>query len=181
MIKMGKKWYSLHILTGQEEKVRKEILNKLKLEGMEDLVEDILIPMEDVKEIRKGKSQVKTQAIYKGYIFIKMEDPLENKKLWYLIRRTPGVTGFVGGREPLEVPEEEIERIKRLVEERKAKPRPRVVLEVGENVKITDGPFANFTGYIDEVDVDKGRVKVMVSIFGRSTPVELEYWQVEKI
>ncbi len=181
MKKMSKKWYSLHILTGQEEKVKKEIFNKLRLEGMEDKVEDILIPMEDVKEIRKGKSTVRTQAIYKGYIFIKMENPVEDKRLWYLIRRIPGVTGFVGGREPLEVPEEEIERIKTLVEERKSKPRPRVVLEVGENVKIIDGPFANFTGYIDEVDVDKGRVKVMVSIFGRSTPVDLEYWQVEKI
>ncbi len=178
---MAKKWYSLHILTGQEEKVKQEIENKLKLEGMEDMVEEILIPTEEVKEIKKGKSAVRTQVIYKGYLFIKMENPIEDKKLWYLIRRIPGVTGFVGGRDPLVVSEEEIERIKRLVEERKSKPRPTVVLEVGENVKITEGPFANFSGYIDEVDSDRGRVRVMVSIFGRSTPVELEYWQVEKI
>lgn len=177
---MSKKWYSIHILTGQEEKVKKEIENKINLGGMKDMVEEILIPTEEVKEIKKGKSKLRTQAIYKGYLFIKMEEPSENKKLWYLIRRTPGVTGFVGGEEPFSVPEEEINKIKELVEERKTKPRPAVVLDVGENVKIIEGPFANFSGYVDEVDADKGRVKVMVSIFGRLTPVELEYWQVEK-
>ncbi|NOZ64680.1 MAG: transcription termination/antitermination factor NusG [Caldiserica bacterium] len=178
---MAKNWYSLHILTGQEEKVRQEIEHRLKLEGMEDAVEEVLVPTEEVKEIKKGKSALRTQVIYKGYLFIKMENPAENKKLWYLIRRIPGVTGFVGGREPLAVSEEEIAKVKSLVEERKSKPRPTIVLEVGENVKIIEGPFTNFSGYIDEVDSDKGRVRVMVSIFGRSTPVELEYWQVEKI
>ena len=178
---MSKKWYSVHILTGQEEKVKREIKNEIRLEGLEKMVEEILIPTEEVKEIKKGKSRLRTQAIYKGYLFIKMEEPSENRRLWYLIRRTPGVTGFVGGKEPLCVPEEEIEKIKNLVEERKSKPRPAVILDVGENVKITEGPFANFSGYIDEVDVDRGRVKVMVSIFGRLTPVELEYWQVEKV
>ncbi len=180
---MAKKWYIVHTYTGQEEKVRKELENKLRIEGLEGKVEEILVPTEEVMEIKRGKRKVQSRTVYPGYLFIKME---LDKRLWYLIRRIPGVTGFVSSTEgkekqPLEISEEEIEKIKIAVEERKAKPKPKVVLEVGENVKIVEGPFTNFTGYIEEVDVDKGRVTVMVSIFGRSTPVELEYWQVEKI
>lgn len=176
---MEKKWYVIHTLTGEEEKVKKRLLEQSKFKNLQDKISQILIPTEVVSEIKSGKKKISERKFFPGYILAELE---LTDEVWYLVKNTIGVTDFVSsGSKPTPLLEEEIANILRQTEERKEKPTPKVTFEIGEGVKITDGPFINFNGTIDEVNPEKGKVKVSLMIFGRPTPVELEYWQIEKL
>ena len=178
------KWFVLHTLSGQEQKVKDSIEKRLKAEEMGEFVNEVLVPMEKVAEVRSGKKTVSTRKLYPGYVFIDMVLLDENNRIiekpWYFIRDTPGIIGFVGGERPTPTSADEIASIKSQISDSEDTERPKVQFEVGETIKINDGPFLNFSGVIEEIDPDKGKLKVTVNIFGRNTPVELEYWQVEK-
>ena len=176
---MAKKWYVIHTLTGEEEKVKKRLLKQSKFKKVEDKISQVLIPTEVVSEVKAGKKKISERKFFPGYIIVEME---LTDEVWYLVKNTAGVTDFVSaGSKPTPLLDEEVANILKQTEERKEKPIPKVVFEEGEGVKIIDGPFTNFNGAIDEVNPEKGKVKVSVMIFGRPTPVELEYWQVEKL
>lgn len=181
---MRSQWFVIHTLSGQEMKVKESIEKRMRAEGVKEYIREVMVPMERVAEVRGGKKSVTMRKLYPGYVFIDMVLLDENHKLiekpWYFIRETPGIIGFVGGDRPTPASEEEIESIKARISESEDTERPKVTFDVGETVKINDGPFLNFSGVIEEVDPERGKLKVTVSIFGRSTPVELEYWQVEK-
>jgi transcriptional antiterminator NusG len=171
------KWYVIQAYSGFENKVKLSLLERIKQAGMEDQFGEILIPKENVQESRNGRKRLSARNFYPGYIFVQMN---LSDQTWHLIKDTPKVSGFVGGRHPTAVPEPEIDTIAKQVQEGTAKPKPRVVFEQGDHVRVIDGAFANFTGTIEEVNPDKQKVRVLVSIFGRATPVELDYTQVEK-
>ncbi len=176
---MTKSWYVIHTLTGQEERVKSAIEGKIASGAAGRLISQVLIPMEKVSEVKAGKKKISERKVFPGYVLLEMELTDDS---WYLIRNTPGVSGFVGGgQRPTPLGEEEVQAIMQASQEKMEKPTPKVIFEVGESVRVTEGPFTNFNGTIEEVNPEKGRLKVMVAIFGRSTPVELEYWQVEKI
>lgn len=176
---MARQWYVIHTQTGYEERVKTALDGKAKSPVYKDLVYQVLIPIEQVSEIKTGKKKISQRKFFPGYILIEMELTDET---WYLIKSIPGVTGFVGaGARPLPLKVEEVETILKQAKEAREKPTPKVMFEKGENVRVTDGPFTNFNGTIEEVNLAKGKVKVMISIFGRATPVELETWQVEKV
>ncbi|MCP5516784.1 MAG: transcription termination/antitermination factor NusG [Verrucomicrobiales bacterium] len=181
---MRNQWFVLHTLAGQEMKVKDSIEKRMKSEEMEDCIREVLVPMERVAEVRGGKKTVTNRKLFPGYVFIDMLLLDENHRIierpWYFIRDTQGVIGFVGGDRPTPTPQEEIDDIKERITESEETERPKVDFETGETIKINDGPFLNFNGVIEEVDPERGKLKVTVNIFGRSTPVELEYWQVEK-
>jgi transcription termination/antitermination protein NusG len=174
---MPMKWYVVQAYSGYESKVKNALLERIKQAGMEDKFGEILIPKENVQETRGGNKRVTARTFYPGYIFVQM---VLDDQSWHLIKDTPKVSGFVGGRHPAPVPDPEIQAIAQQVAEGAAKPKPRVVFEQGDHVRVIDGAFANFTGTIEEVNPDKQKVRVLVSIFGRATPVELDYGQVEK-
>lgn len=174
---MGKKWYVIQAYSGYEGKVKASLEERIKQNAMEDAFGQILIPKENVQETRGTKKRVTSRNFYPGYIFVHMD---LTERTWHLVKDTPKVSGFVGGRHPTAVPEPEIDLIAQQVAEGAAKPKPRVSFEQGDHVRVTDGAFANFTGTIEEVKPDKQKVRVLVSIFGRATPVELDYGQVEK-
>jgi transcriptional antiterminator NusG len=178
------KWFALHVLAGKEQKVRDSIVRRLKLDEMEPYIREVLLPVEKVVEVRGGKKTVTNRKLHPGYLYIDMALLDENRRLmekpWYFIKGIDGVIGFIGGERPAEVEPEEIQSIKETVSDSADAEKPKVNFEVGETVKINDGPFLNFTGVIEEIEADKGKLKVTVDIFGRKTPVELEYWQVEK-
>jgi len=171
------KWYVIQAYSGYESKVKLSLEERIRQEGLEDKFGEILIPKENVQETRGGNKRVTSRTFYPGYIFVQMD--LDDES-WHLIKDTPKVSGFIGGQRPTPVPESEIAVIAQQVAEGAAKPKPRVVYEQGDHVRVLDGPFANFTGTIEEVKPDKQKVRVLVSIFGRATPVELDYGQVEK-
>ena len=177
-------WFVLHVLAGQEQKVRDSVVKRLKTDEMEPYIKEVLLPMEKVVEVRNGKKTVTNRKLHPGYVYVEMallddnNRPMERP--WYLIKDIQGVIGFVGGERPMEVTAEEIAVIKEQVSDSEDTEKPKVNFEVGETVKINDGPFLNFSGAIEEIEPDKGKLKVTVDIFGRKTPVELEYWQVEK-
>ncbi|RMG74877.1 MAG: transcription termination/antitermination protein NusG [Nitrospirae bacterium] len=173
---MSKNWYVVHTYSGFEEKVKQSIEERVKKKGLEDKIGRILIPTERVIELRGGKKRETDKKFYPGYIIVEME---LNDETWHLVRSVPRVTGFVGGANPVPLPEEEIDVIIQQIERAPQQP-PKAQFQKGEVVRITDGPFTNFNGVVDEVDLDHGRLKVMVSIFGRQTPVELNFYQVEK-
>ncbi|MEA3489952.1 MAG: transcription termination/antitermination protein NusG [Candidatus Omnitrophota bacterium] len=177
---MAKKWYVLHTLTGKESTVKKALENRLENDpGKKKYIGSILIPTEKVAEVRQGEKKISERKFFPGYLLIEMEI---NDKSWYLVKDTPGVTGFVGTRtRPVPLAEEEIEEILKQTKEAKEKPVPKVMFDQGEAVRVKDGPFKNFNGTIEETNLEKGKIKVMISIFGRPTPVELETWQIEKI
>lgn len=176
---MAKKWYVIHAQTGSEEKVKSSIERRVEANNMKDLIAQVLIPTEQVSEVKEGKKKISQRKFFPGYMLVEMEMTDET---WYLVKNTPGVTGFIGERaKPVALKEEEVQTILKQTEERKVKPAPKVIFEKGESVRVTDGPFTNFNGVIEEINPDKGKLKVSVTIFGRSTPVELEYWQVEKL
>ncbi len=181
---MRSQWFVIHTLSGQEQKVKESIEKRIKPEEMQDYIREVLVPMEKVAEIRNGKKTVTSRKLYPGYVFIDMVLLDENQKViekpWYFIRDTQGIIGFVGGDRPTPTPIEEIETIKAQIAASEDTERPKVSFEVGETVKINDGPFLNFSGVIEEIDPDKGKLRVTVNVFGRNTPVELEYWKVEK-
>lgn len=173
---MGKNWYVVHTYSGYEEKVKLSIEDKLEKKGLKDKITRILIPTERVVELRAGKKRESDRKFYPGYILVEME---LDDETWHLVRNTPRVTGFVGGTRPVPLPEEEIEVMLQQVE-RGPVPQVKTQFSKGENVRIIDGPFSNFVGYVEDVDMDHGRLRVMVSIFGRQTPVELNFFQVER-
>ena len=172
-----KRWYVVQAYSGYENKVKLSLLERIKQASMEDHFGEILIPKENVQETKGGSRRVTTRNFYPGYIFVQMH---LNEYTWHLVKDTPKVSGFVGGRHPAPVPDPEINAIAQQVAEGAAKPKPRVVFEQGDHVRVIDGAFANFTGTIEEVKPEKQKVRVLVSIFGRATPVELDYGQVEK-
>jgi len=181
---MQNQWFVIHTLSGQEQKVKDNIERRLKTEEMSEFVKEVLVPMEKVAEVRGGKKTVTTRKLHPGYVYIEMALLDENRRVldkpWYFIRDTPGIIGFVGGDRPVPVTPDEIAVIKDQIADSEDREKPKVNFEVGETVKITDGPFLNFTGVIEEIEPERGKLKVTVNIFGRNTPVELEYWQVEK-
>ncbi len=181
---MQSQWFVIHTLAGQEQKVKESIERRIKTEEMGEYIKEVLLPMEKVAEIRNGKKSVTTRKLYPGYVFIDIALVDENQRIvekpWYFIRDTQGIIGFVGGERPTPTPSEEINSIKAQIAASEDTEKPKVSFEVGETVKINDGPFLNFSGVIEEIDPDKGKLKVTVNVFGRNTPVELEYWKVEK-
>ena len=181
---MSSQWFVLHTLSGQELKVKESIEKRMKPEEMGEYIREVLVPMEKVAEVRGGKKSVTSRKLYPGYVFLDMVLLDENRRViekpWYFIQDTPGKIGFVGGDHPTPASQEEIDHIKAQISESEDSERPKVSFDVGETVKINDGLFLNFTGVIEEIDPTRGKLKVTVNIFGRSTPVELEYWQLEK-
>ncbi len=181
---MRSQWFVIHTLSGQEAKVKESIEKRLKAEEMGDYIKEVMVPMEKVVEVRNQKKTVSTRKLWPGYVFVDMvlldEDKRIIEKPWYFIKETPGVIGFVGGEPPTPTPAEEVESIKNQISASEEHEKPKVSFDVGETVKINNGPFLNFSGIIEEVEPERGKLKVTVNIFGRNTPVELEYWQVEK-
>lgn len=173
---MAKNWYVVHTYSGYEEKVKQGIEERAEKRGLSEKISRILIPTERVIELKSGKKKESDKKFYPGYILVEMD---LDDETWHLVRSTPRVTGFVGGTKPVPIPEEEVELIIHQLEKGPV-PQVKTQFQKGENVRIIDGPFTNFVGYVDEVDIDHGRLKVMVSIFGRQTPVELNFFQVEK-
>ena len=175
---MPQKWYIVHTLSGRESKVKETLERRISLEGLEEEISDILIPYERVSEVKGGKKIITQRKFWPGYVFVKME---YTERSFYTITETPGVIGFIGSSvPPRPVKDEEIMAVLTQIEDKKEKIKPKVLFSVGETVKVTDGPFTSMTGVVETVDPDKGKMTVRVSIFGRETPVELEYWQVEK-
>jgi len=181
---MRSQWFVIHTLSGQELKVKESIEKRIKTEEMGDLIKEVMVPMEKVTEVRSGKKTVTTRKLYPGYVFVDIALLDENKRIvektWYFVRDTPGIIGFVGGDRPIPTPQAEIDTIKEQIAESEDTEKPKVNFDVGETIKITDGPFLSFAGVIEEIEPERGKLKVTVNIFGRNTPVELEYWQVEK-
>ncbi len=176
---MTKRWYIVHAYTNFERKVADAIIERAKAEGMEDVFDEVLVPTEDVVEVKRGRKIQTERKFLPGYVLVKMEmtDPA-----FVLIRNTPKVTGFLGSdNKPMPISEDEAMRILHQVKEGVERPKPTISFEVGEQVKVAEGPFASFSGHVEEVDEERARLKVAVSIFGRPTPVELEFGQVEKI
>jgi len=180
----GAQWFALHTLSGQENKVKNYIERFKKAEELENEIFEVLLPTEVVSEVKNGKKSSKVRKLYPGYVFIQMrlfeEDGNLINKPWYFVKEVAGVIGFVGGEHPAALRQSEIDEIRARIEAANGKEVPKVQYAVGEEVKINDGPFANLNGRIDEIDPDRGKLKISVSIFGRFTPVELEYWQVQR-
>jgi transcriptional antiterminator NusG len=175
----AKRWYVLHVYSGFEGKVAESIREKAKKQGIEDRIEDILVPTEEVIEIKRGQKVNTEHKVFPGYVLAKME---MSDDLWHMVKNTPKVTGFLGaGNKPSPISEKEAERLIKQLQEGIEKPRSAITFDIGEKVKVMEGPFASFEGMVEEIDEEKGRVKVSVSIFGRATPVELEFSQVEKV
>jgi len=175
---MAMKWYGVHTYSGYENKVKLNLQERIRTMGVEEFFGEILIPSETVVELRQGERRTSTRKFFPGYILVQME---LNDETWHVVSGTPKVTGFVGGgKNPPAITEEEIAKIQGRIEEGVDHPKPKVEFEVGETVRVVDGPFLNFTGVVEDVKADKAKLKVMVSIFGRVTPVELEFIQVEK-
>ena len=176
---MAKHWYVIHTQTGYEDRVKTALESKIKAGLAKDAIAQVLVPIEQVSEIKAGKKRISQRKFFPGYLLVEMELTDET---WYMIRSISGVTGFVGaGSKPLPLKTEEIDAILKQAKEAKEKPTPKVMFEKGEHVRVNDGPFTNFNGTIEESNVAKGKIKVMISIFGRATPVELETWHVEKV
>jgi len=174
-----KNWYVVHTQTGLEDKVKTALENKIASEGLQEAVNRVIIPTEQVSEVRQGKKKISQRKFFPGYLLVEMD---LNEQTYLFIKSIPGVTGFIGlGKKPMPLPQEEVNSILKRTESTQVKPSPKIVFEKGEAVRVTEGPFENFNGTIEEIHPEKGKLKVSVSIFGRATPVELEYWQVEKI
>jgi len=172
------KWYIVHAYSNFEKKVAESIKEQARAQGLEDCFSEILVPTEDVVEIRRGRKVNSERKYFPGYVLVKME---LTDEAYHLIKNTPKVTGFLGsGSKPIPVSEKEVQRIVGAIEEGVTAPKSVVLYEVGENVRVIDGPFANFSGIVEEVKAEKQKVRVLVSIFGRATPVELDFAQVEK-
>ncbi len=174
-----KNWYIINTLSGAEEKAKANLESRIKAFSMDELIDKVVIPKEQVTEVRLGKKRVLERKFLPGYLLVHMD---LNDETCVFIKKTPGVANFIGpGRKPAPISEDEVCKILKKAEESKSKPAPKVSFEKGESVRVVEGPFVNFTGVVDEVNMEKGKLKVSVSIFGRTTPVELEFWQVEKI
>ncbi|KAA6185010.1 transcription termination/antitermination protein NusG [Thiohalocapsa marina] len=176
---MSKRWYVIHAFSGFEGHVQRSLQERIKRAGMEEAFGDILVPTEEVVEIRNGQQRKSERKFFPGYVLVQME---MTDEAWHLVKDVPKVMGFIGGKgdRPAPIPDAQAEAILQRVQDGVEKPRPKVLYEPGEVVRVIDGPFTDFNGVVEEVDYDKSRVKVSVLIFGRSTPVELEFAQVEK-
>ncbi len=175
---MASNWYIVHAYSNFEKKVADAIMLSAAEKGLENFIEEIFVPTEEVTEIRRGRKINTERRFFPGYVLVKM---VMNDDTYHLVKDTPKVTGFLGsGNKPMPVPQKEVDRIRGVMEEGEARPRSTITFDIGENVRVIDGPFASFSGIVEEVDEDSERVKVAVSIFGRATPVELEFTQVEK-
>jgi transcriptional antiterminator NusG len=176
---MASRWYVIHVYSGFEKKVAQAIREQAEQKGLSDRFEQILVPTEEVVELKRGAKVSSERKFFPGYVLIKMD---LNDETWHLVKNTAKVTGFLGGRgRPSPISEAEAARIMRQVQEGIERPKPSITFEIGEQVRVSDGPFTSFNGVVEEVDEEKSRLKVAVSIFGRATPVELEYSQVEKV
>ena len=177
---MMHRWYVLHVYSGFEKKVAESIRKEAEQKGMADLFAEILVPTEEIVEVRRGSKVASERKFFPGYVLLKMEMTDET---WHLVKNTPKVTAFLGGKgvKPSPITEAEATRIMRQVQEGIERPKPSITFEIGEQVRVSDGPFTSFNGVVEEVDQDKARLKVAVSIFGRPTPVDLDYTQVEKL
>jgi transcriptional antiterminator NusG len=180
---MRNQWFIIQTLSGQENKVKDSIEKRVKTDEMQDFVKEVLVPMEKVVEVRNQKKTVSSRKLWPGYVFVDMvlldESNQVIEKPWYFIKETQGVIGFLS-EPPQPTPTEEVEQIKNQISQSEETEKPKVNFAVGETIKINNGPFLNFSGVIEEIDPTRGKLKVTVNIFGRNTPVELEYWQVEK-
>ncbi len=175
---MDRAWYVVHTYSGQEERVKSNLEKAINNCNLSDRIFQILIPTEEVMEIKRNKKQIKKRKFFPGYVLIDMI--IDNSTYW-AVRNIPGVSGFLGDKNPTPLPVEEVKNIIDLSNEPTSKPRPSIIFEKGENVRIVEGPFCNFVGVVEEINEEKGKLKAMVSIFGRSTPVELDFLQVEKL
>ncbi|MGH7768446.1 MAG: transcription termination/antitermination protein NusG [Candidatus Binatia bacterium] len=175
---MDKKWYVVHTFSGYEQKVKAALEERIKSLGKEQQFGEILVPVEKVMELVKGKKKTSSRKFFPGYILVRMD---LDDETWHVVKETPKVTGFVGGStHPAPVSDEEVKAITQQMEEGAIKPKPRVLFSVGESVKVVDGPFVDFNGIVEEVRPEKGKLRVLISIFGRATPVELDFVQVER-
>ncbi|HDL52742.1 MAG TPA: transcription termination/antitermination protein NusG [Proteobacteria bacterium] len=170
-------WYVVHTHTGYENQVKEALVQKFHEHEMDGSLGHIMIPSEEVVELKKGKKKISTRKFFPGYIIVEMELTDET---WHLVNSLPKVTGFVGGSNPAPLSDDEVAKIKKQVEEGAERPTPKVIFSAGESVRVVDGPFTNFNGIVKEVNEEKGKLKVLVTIFGRATSVELEFLQVEK-
>ena len=181
---MASEWYTIQTLSGKEQQAEKSLHKRIVEEEMTEYINEVLVPMEKVVEVRGGKKTVTQRKLYPGYIFIDMQLYDEEQRLlaqpWDFIRNTQGIIGFLGGERPIATPAADIDVIKAQVADSEETEKPKVNFEMGEEVKINDGPFQSYTGAVESIDAESGKLKVTIDIFGRSTPVELEYWQVEK-
>ena len=176
---MAMRWYVIHVYSGFEKKVAQSIEEQAKQSGMDDEIEQVLVPVEEVVEMRRGAKVQSERKFFPGYVLVRMELTDES---WHLVKNTPKVTDFLGGKgRPIPISDTEAQHIMRQVQEGIERPKPSVTFEVGEQVRVCDGPFNSFNGMVEEVDEERARLKVAVSIFGRATPVELEYAQVAKL
>ncbi len=176
---MAKRWYVVHVYSGFEKKIAQQVKEQAAQKGLADMVEEVLVPSEDVVEVRRGQKINAERKFFPGYVLVKME---LTDQTWHLIKDTPKVTGFLGTKmRPSPISDAEADRIMKQSAEGVERARPAILFEIGEQVRVADGPFTSFNGTVEDIDEEKGRVKVSVSIFGRSTPVELEYSQVEKV
>ena len=180
----GNQWFAVHVLAGQEQKVHDNIVKRIKTEEMGDLIFEVLIPTERISEVKRGKRTETVRKLLPGYLIINMRLLEEGKlveRTWYFIRETPGVIGFAGTKDrPIPMRDQEVKTMLDQMAAREDTVKPKVSFEIGETVKVADGPFQNQSGVVEEIDPERGKLRVSVSIFGRSTPVELEYWQVER-
>ena len=176
---MAARWYVIHVYSGFESKVAQSIREQAVQTGLDDLIEEVLVPMEEVVQMRRGAKVNAERKFFPGYVLAKME---MSDDAWHLVKDTPKVTGFLGaGNKPSPISEAEAQRILHQVQEGVERPKPSVTFEIGEQVRVADGPFTSFNALVEDVDEERARLKVAVSIFGRATPVELEYGQVEKL
>ncbi len=176
---MAARWYVVHVYSGSEKKVAESIKEQAVMKKLEEKINEVLVPTEEVVEVKKGQKVSSEKKFFPGYILVNMEMSDES---WHLVKNTPKVTGFLGNKgKPIPITEKEAQTIIKQIEQGIDRPKSAITFEIGENVKVIDGPFATFNGLVEEVDSEKERVKVSVSIFGRATPVELEYSQVEKL
>jgi transcriptional antiterminator NusG len=176
---MNKKWYVVHAYSGFEKSVQRALVDRIQRAGMQDQFGQILVPVEEVVEMKSGQKNISERKFFPGYVLVEMD---MSDDTWHLVKNTPKVTGFVGGtpNNPTPISEKEVQNILHQIQEGVEKPRPKVLFEVGEAVRVKDGPFADFHGNVEDVNYDKNKLRVSVTIFGRSTPVELDFGQVEK-
>lgn len=174
---MNQKWYIVNVQTSCENTAKSAIEERIRAHGLQEQFGEVLIPQEQVTELVKGQKQTRSRKFFPGYIFVKME---MNEKTWHLVKGASKVTGFIGGQTPQPVPDDQVLRVTNQMVTGAEKPRPKVKFDLGQNVVVVDGPFSNFNGTVEEINEEKGKIKVLVSIFGRPTPVELDFIQVEK-